>query len=143
MLPLRKPGAIAVAALALAALPATASAHDGNHPFTNCTEAYSSGYANISAGDEHYGKHLDRDGDGIGCDSPPPGFEQADDDKTDTGNTGNTGNTETTDPATPQTPDLAETGGSDTTVYLATGGSVALLAGGAVLMAARRRRTDR
>lgn len=134
---LRKPGAIAVAALALAALPATASAHDGNHPFTNCTEAYASGHANIPEGDEHYGKHLDRDGDGIGCDSPPPGFEQADDDKTDAGNA------ETGEPATPQNPDLAATGGNDTTVYLATGGSVALLTGGAVLMAARRRRTDR
>ncbi|ANS65104.1 hypothetical protein SLINC_2880 [Streptomyces lincolnensis] len=133
---LRKPGAIAVAALALAALPATASAHDGNHPFTNCTEAYAGGHANIPEGDEHYGKHLDRDGDGIGCDSPPPGFEPADDNKTDTGNT------ETTEPATPQNPDLAETGGNDTTVYLTTGGSVALLTGGAVLMAARRRRTD-
>lgn len=46
-------------------------AHDGSHPFENCTEAYDNGYRDIPKGDEHYGKHLDRDNDGVGCDQPP------------------------------------------------------------------------
>src|SRR5688500_15006639 len=78
----RRPAAVAVAALALAALPATAVAHDGNHPFKNCTEAYENGYKNILEGDEHYGDHLDRDKDGIGCDKPPAGFVPAEDTNT-------------------------------------------------------------
>lgn len=79
---LRKPGAIVVAALALAVLPGAASAHDGDHPFANCTEAYAAGYANLPKGNEHYGSHLDRDGDGIGCDQPPADFKAHDDDVT-------------------------------------------------------------
>jgi LPXTG-motif cell wall-anchored protein len=43
--------------------------------FDNCTDAYAAGYANIPKGDPHYAAHLDRDGDGIACDTPPPGFE--------------------------------------------------------------------
>ncbi|MFD5494730.1 excalibur calcium-binding domain-containing protein, partial [Streptomyces sp. NPDC127091] len=70
-----KSAAVTVAALALAALPlTTATAHEGSHPFKNCTEAYDAGYKNIEVGDEHYGKHLDRDGDGVGCDQAPAGF---------------------------------------------------------------------
>ncbi|CAM5447229.1 hypothetical protein SALBM217S_09526 [Streptomyces griseoloalbus] len=63
-----------LAALTLAALPATASAHDGNHPFKTCAEAYDNGYAKISSGDDHYGPALDPDGDGVACDEPPAGF---------------------------------------------------------------------
>ncbi|MBC2906410.1 excalibur calcium-binding domain-containing protein [Streptomyces cupreus] len=118
--------ALAVAALALAVAPGTAQAHEGDHPFANCAEAYDNGYANISASDEHYGKHLDRDGDGIGCDQPPADFEPAE------------GTTEDTTDDT----DLAATGGNSTTPYLAGGGAVVLLAGGGVLMAVRRRRTS-
>src|SRR5690606_29491595 len=70
----RKPAAVAVAAVALAVVPATAAAHDGTHPFKTCSEAYAAGYANIPKGDDHYGKHLDRDSDGIGCDQPPADF---------------------------------------------------------------------
>lgn len=43
--------------------------------FDNCTEAYKAGYANIPKGSKHYGKHLDRDGDGYGCDQPPSWFK--------------------------------------------------------------------
>ncbi|MEV7000757.1 excalibur calcium-binding domain-containing protein [Streptomyces sp. NPDC093982] len=126
---LRKPGAIVVAALALAALPATAAAHEGVHPFKNCTEAYASGYSDIPKGDEHYGSHLDRDGDGLGCDNPPSDFVPADDTSDETAEQDGT--------------DLAATGGDDSTPYLAAGGAAALLAGGGVLVAARRlRRTD-
>ena len=37
--------------------------------YKNCTEARAAGAAPISQGQPGYGKHLDRDGDGIGCDS--------------------------------------------------------------------------
>jgi LPXTG-motif cell wall-anchored protein len=131
---LRKPGAIVVAALALAVLPSAASAHDGDHPFANCTDAYAAGYANIEKGDEHYGTHLDRDGDGIGCDTPPADFVPADDKAT------GTEAEQKTDGAQTPSDDLAETGGADTTPYLAAGSVVALAAGSGVLLAARRRR---
>ncbi|MFJ3664954.1 LAETG motif-containing sortase-dependent surface protein [Streptomyces sp. NPDC090106] len=126
---LRKPCAVAATTLALAALPGTASAHDGGHPFDNCKEAYAAGYANIKEGDEHYGSHLDRDGDGIGCDTPPAGFvaakDEAADDRAGTG----------------AGRDLAETGGSDSTPYLAAGSVAALLAGSGVVVLTRKRVT--
>lgn len=130
---LRKPGAIVVAALALAVLPSAASAHDGDHPFENCTEAYAAGYANILKDDEHYGTHLDRDGDGIGCDRPPADFEPRADEAA----------AAAEDTGTTKDPDLAETGGGDTTVYLATAGSAVLLTGMALVASTRRRRAMR
>ncbi|MFE7892266.1 LAETG motif-containing sortase-dependent surface protein [Streptomyces sp. NPDC057412] len=174
MNPLRTPGAL-VAALALAALPATAVAHDGNHPFTNCAEAYASGYSDIPRGDRHYGSHLDRDGDGLGCDSPPAGFVPADDKKSDDNKSDDnksddnksddnksddnksddnqsddnksedtqTGVGAAADDGGRDGTDLAETGGSDSTPYIAAGGLVAVLAGGTVMLAVQRRRTNR
>lgn len=35
--------------------------------FRNCTEARAAGAAPVKLGDPGYGTHLDRDGDGIGC----------------------------------------------------------------------------
>lgn len=35
--------------------------------FKNCAEARAAGAAPVYASDPRYGKHLDRDGDGIGC----------------------------------------------------------------------------
>ncbi|MFJ3206646.1 excalibur calcium-binding domain-containing protein [Streptomyces flaveolus] len=144
---LRKPAAVAVAALALAALPAVAEAHDGTHPFKNCTEAYDAGYSDIEKGDEHYGEHLDRDKDGVGCDKPPADFVPADDKGTDAGEDtdSDTGTGTGTDKAGGQAAgkqgtDLAETGGDDNTPYLAAGGAAVALAGGGLLLAARRRR---
>ncbi|WP_308298947.1 LAETG motif-containing sortase-dependent surface protein [Streptomyces sp. GESEQ-35] len=132
----RKPAAVAVAALALAALPATAEAHDGSHPFENCTEAYENGYANIPQGDEHYGDHLDRDRDGIGCDNPPADFVPAEDEGADSAeDAAGQENTEDTD--------LAATGGNGATPYLAGGGAAVLLAGGGLLVAVRRNRAAR
>ncbi|MET9354395.1 excalibur calcium-binding domain-containing protein [Streptomyces sp. NPDC006617] len=145
---LRKPAAVTVAALALAALPAAAAqAHDGTHPFKNCSEAYENGYSNIKEGDEHYGEHLDRDKDGVGCDKPPAGFVPADDKDTgakDTDEAAGAGSGESggTEAAGQQGTDLAETGGDDSTPYLAAGGAVVVLAGGGLLLAARRRRSD-
>ncbi|WP_411575739.1 excalibur calcium-binding domain-containing protein [Streptomyces mutabilis] len=147
---LRKPAAVALAAVALAALPAAAQAHDGNHPFENCTEAYDAGYSNIKEGDEHYGDHLDRDKDGVGCDKPPAGFVPADDkdsgdkDSDDAAGSGDSGNAENSgggeEAVGQQGTDLAETGGDDTTPYIAAGGAAVVLAGGGLLLAARRRR---
>ncbi|MGW7281912.1 LAETG motif-containing sortase-dependent surface protein [Streptomyces sp. NPDC054844] len=148
---LRKPVAVAVAALALAALPTAAQAHEGTHPFENCTEAYDAGYSDIKEGDKHYGAHLDRDKDGVGCDQPPAGFVPAGDKDTDDGagsgdsgkdeNSGN-GDAGAEEAAGQQGTDLAETGGDDTTPYLAAGGAAVVLAGGGLLLAARRRRSD-
>ncbi|MGW3861644.1 LAETG motif-containing sortase-dependent surface protein [Streptomyces sp. NPDC005047] len=152
---LRKPAAVAVAALALAALPAAAQAHDGSHPFKNCTEAYDNGYSNIKEGDPHYGAHLDRDKDGVGCDKPPAGFEPADD-SGDSGGSGGSGEKATDDDAGTgsgsgkdsggdraagqQGTDLAETGGDDSTPYIAAGGAIVVLAGGGLLLAIGKRR---
>jgi hypothetical protein len=36
-------------------------------PFRNCTEARAAGAAPIHRGEAGFGPHLDRDGDGIGC----------------------------------------------------------------------------
>ncbi|MDG9717035.1 LAETG motif-containing sortase-dependent surface protein [Streptomyces sp. DH24] len=140
---IRRPAAVAVTALALAALPSVAAAHEGSHPFKNCAEAYENGYANIREGDEHYGTHLDRDADGIGCDKPPADFVPADDEDTaDDGGaadeTGSTGGSESSGEGT----DLAETGGSGATPYLAAGSVVVLLAGAGLMTATRRRRAE-
>ncbi|MER6674744.1 excalibur calcium-binding domain-containing protein [Streptomyces sp. NPDC000983] len=124
---------LAAAGLALAVVPGTARAHEGDHPFANCSEAYANGYANIAEGDEHYGTHLDRDGDGVGCDQPPADFEPAEDAAADTGEDTAAGDAS-------EGADLAETGGNGATPYLAGGSVVVMLAGAGVLMAVRRRR---
>ncbi|MEU2897726.1 LAETG motif-containing sortase-dependent surface protein [Streptomyces sp. NPDC088106] len=136
--PFRTSAAAVLAALALAAVPATAVAHDGNHPFKNCTEAYDNGYSNIAKGDDHYGKHLDRDNDGVGCDQPPAGFTPHEETAGDTG-------TEAEDTGAKERSgtDLAETGGSDATPYIAAGGAAVVLLGGGVMIAARKRRENR
>ncbi|MGC5568642.1 LAETG motif-containing sortase-dependent surface protein [Streptomyces sp. FR-108] len=141
----RKSASLAVAALALAALSATtAEAHDGLHPFQNCTEAYENGYANIVKGDDHYAEDLDRDKDGIGCDKPPADFVPAKDtEDQDTEDQDTDGEDAGKQGTGPQNPDLAETGGSGATPYLAGGGAAVLLAGGGVLFTLRRRRDAR
>lgn len=39
----------------------------GGRAFANCAAARAAGAAPVRAGDPGYGRHLDRDGDGIGC----------------------------------------------------------------------------
>jgi LPXTG-motif cell wall-anchored protein len=141
-----KSAAVAVTAAALAALPALAHAHDGTHPFKNCSEAYAAGHSNIKEGDPHYGEHLDRDRDGVGCDKPPAGFVPADDKEAAGGDeaAGEKERSGTERPsAAEKSADLAETGGDDSTVYLAAGGAAVALAGGGLLVASRRRRATR
>ncbi|MFD8521012.1 LAETG motif-containing sortase-dependent surface protein [Streptomyces capillispiralis] len=143
MNPIRTSAAAVLAALALAAVPATATAHGGNTPFENCSEAYANGHAHIPASSPHYGKHLDRDGDGIGCDKPPADFTPHEETGTDTGDDAGTGTTEDTGSGSEERgggTDLAETGGSDATPYIAAGGAAVVLLGGGVMIAARRRR---
>lgn len=139
MKPIRS-AAVTLGALALAfAAPSVALAHDGAHPFENCTEAYEAGYSNIPEGDEHYGDHLDRDQDGVGCDAPPSDFVPADD----TSPSEEGAEQGTDEQASGQeNPDLAETGGSSATPYYAAGGAAVLLAGAGVLVATRKRRTN-
>ncbi|GAB2326857.1 LAETG motif-containing sortase-dependent surface protein [Streptomyces variabilis] len=138
MIPFRTSAAALLAAVALAAVPATAVAHDGSHPFENCTEAYDNGYSNIAKGDEHYGKHLDRDNDGVGCDQPPSGFVPRDESDDDAGAGAGDAKEESGGGT-----DLAETGGSDTTPYIAAGGGAVVLLGGGLMIAARKRRENR
>ena len=144
--------AVAVAAagaLGLALTPSVAVAHDGGHPFKNCSAAYAAGYSNIPRGDAHYGAHLDRDGDGVGCDKPPKGFKpvRQNDRSGGSGGTGGTGGAEkpaaSDGTAKQDSGRLAETGGGSTTRYVAATGGLILLAGAGVLVASRaRRRTD-
>ena len=48
--------------------PSSPRASPGGHGvFRNCTEARAAGAAPVRRGDPGYGPHLDRDGDGIGC----------------------------------------------------------------------------
>lgn len=143
MNPFRTSAAAALAALALAAVPATAEAHGGNTPFENCSEAYENGHANIPETSPHYGEHLDRDGDGIGCDKPPADFKPHEETESDTDTgTENTENTGSDGKEQGGGTDLAETGGGDTTPYIAAGGAAVVLLGGGVMIAARRRRDD-
>lgn len=148
-----RPLVLTVVTAAAFLLPAaTASAHDGNHPFKNCPEAYAHGYSHIPQGDEHYGDHLDgHDNNGWGCE----GKTLANDGKAGTGHYAKTSPSPTpTSTATPsRTPsptetvtassgeeDLAETGGTSATPYIAAGGL--LLAGAGGVLFARRRRTS-
>lgn len=42
-------------------------AQGGGSAFSNCTAARAAGAAPVRRGDPGYGSHLDRDGDGVGC----------------------------------------------------------------------------
>jgi hypothetical protein len=44
-----------------------AADHDDAAYFANCTAARAAGAAPVRRGDAGYGRHLDRDGDGVGC----------------------------------------------------------------------------
>ncbi|UZW57790.1 excalibur calcium-binding domain-containing protein [Sphingobium sp. JS3065] len=47
--------------------PRQALSSAGGGAFRNCAAARAAGAAPVRAGDPGYGRHLDRDGDGIGC----------------------------------------------------------------------------
>lgn len=50
-----------------AAQPLTGQNRTNGRAFANCSEARAAGAAPVRAGEPGYGRHLDRDGDGIGC----------------------------------------------------------------------------
>ncbi|MFF6810864.1 LAETG motif-containing sortase-dependent surface protein [Streptomyces sp. NPDC012403] len=109
-------------------------------PLTAATRKYS--LPNASNGE-----HLDRDGDGISCDKPPADFKPHEETESDTGTgtgtgTESTGNTGSDSKEQGGGTDLAETGGSNATPYIAAGGAAVVLLGGGVMIAARRRRGD-
>lgn len=128
------PALVAVAAVPVLGIAAPAVAHDGNHPFKNCSDAESNGYSNIPSGDEHYAKKLDRDGDGFGCDTHGT---LANDGKDKTGYYADKADEPTSEKETDDKA-LAETGGDSRTPYIAVAGGVLLLGGGA--LALRRKR---
>lgn len=45
----------------------SAMGSSGNGAFANCSAARAAGAAPVRAGDPGYGRHLDRDDDGVGC----------------------------------------------------------------------------
>ena len=47
--------------------PPVQRAFNGNIYFPNCASARAAGAAPVRAGQPGYGRHLDRDGDGVGC----------------------------------------------------------------------------
>jgi hypothetical protein len=55
-------GASSAPARALRAVTSSSS-----REFANCSQARAAGAAPVRAGDPGYGRHLDRDGDGVGC----------------------------------------------------------------------------
>ncbi|MCV7300652.1 excalibur calcium-binding domain-containing protein [Mycobacterium barrassiae] len=42
---------------------------EAQQPYRNCSEARANGDTNIPSTSPYYGPHLDRDNDGIGCES--------------------------------------------------------------------------
>ncbi|MGO4443201.1 excalibur calcium-binding domain-containing protein [Mycobacterium sp. 2YAF39] len=48
---------------------ANASIANAQQPYRNCAEARANGDNNIPYDSPYYGPHLDRDNDGIGCES--------------------------------------------------------------------------
>nr|WP_265569284.1 excalibur calcium-binding domain-containing protein [Sphingomicrobium lutaoense] len=46
---------------------AKAISQSAKREFANCVQARAAGAAPVKRGDPGYGRHLDRDGDGVGC----------------------------------------------------------------------------
>lgn len=137
--------AVVVTALGMALAPTAALATDTTTgAFKNCTAAYAAGYSNIPESDPRYGSHLDRDGDGVGCDQPPADFVPAEDrDKAGKGEDASSEDDGASEaPASASDGNLAETGGSNTTTYVAAGGGLMLVAGAGALAASRKRRSQ-
>jgi hypothetical protein len=62
--------AAAIGAAGLGLSPAAfAQPQTQQQPFKNCTAARAAGYEDIPSTSEYYGPWLDRDNDGIGCES--------------------------------------------------------------------------
>ena len=103
----------------------------------NCTEARARGLNNIKAGSEHYSGHLDRDKDGVACESRVSGGSASR--VSSSGTVASTGSTGSYSAASTTRGRLASTGASGA-LTIAGVGLFTLVAGTAVVLVARRRK---
>ncbi len=108
-----------------------------NDELDNCTEARARGLNNIKAGSEHYSGHLDRDKDGVACESRVSGGSASR--VSSTGTVASTGSTGSYSAASTTRGRLANTGASGA-LTIAGVGLFTLVAGTAVVLVARRRK---
>lgn len=108
-----------------------------NDELDNCTEARARGLNNIKAGSEHYSGHLDRDKDGVACESRVSGGSTSR--VSSTGTVASTGSTGSYSAASTARGRLASTGASGA-LTIAGVGLFTLVAGTAVVLVARRRK---
>ena len=107
----------------------------------NCTEARARGLNNIKAGSEHYSGHLDRDKDGVACESRVSGSYSGGSASrvSSTGTVASTGSTGSYSAASTTRGRLASTGASGA-LTIAGVGLFTLVAGTTVVLVARRRK---
>ena len=103
----------------------------------NCTEARARGLNNIKAGSEHYSGHLDRDKDGVACESRVSGGSASR--VSSSGTVASTGSTGSYSAASTTRGRLASTGASGA-LTIAGVGLFTLVAGTTVVLVARRRK---
>ena len=138
-------GATLIAAVGFSAL-SVAPAAAVTLPFPNCDTAEAAGVYNIPASSAAYGTHLDRDGDGFGCDATTNPYNQEIVDQIVAGNTG----VSDTVPPVVDSPQMEQmpVGGAETgvaqesthnTSALALGGGMALMAAAGGTYVVRRR----
>ena len=108
-----------------------------NDELDNCTEARARGLNNIKAGSEHYSGHLDRDKDGVACESRVSGGSASR--VSSTGTVASTGSTGSYSAASTARGRLASTGASGA-LTIAGVGLFTLVAGTTVVLVARRRK---
>ena len=112
-----------------------------NDELDNCTEARARGLNNIKAGSEHYSGHLDRDKDGVACESRVSGSYSGGSASrvSSSGTVASTGSTGSYSTASTARGRLASTGASGA-LTIAGVGLFTLVAGTAVVLVARRRK---
>ena len=112
-----------------------------NDELDNCTEARARGLNNIKAGSEHYSGNLDRDKDGVACESRVSGSYSGGSASrvSSTGTVASTGSTGSYSAASTTRGRLASTGASGA-LTIAGVGLFTLVAGTAVVLVARRRK---
>ena len=120
---------------------AAAAGTSTNDELDNCTEARARGLNNIKAGSEHYSGHLDRDKDGVACESRVSGSYSGGSASrvSSTGTVASTGSTGSYSAASTTRGRLASTGASGA-LTIAGVGLFTLVAGTAVVLVARRRK---
>ena len=112
-----------------------------NDELDNCTEARARGLNNIKAGSEHYSGHLDRDKDGVACESRVSGSYSGGSASrvSSSGTVASTGSTGSYSAASTARGRLASTGASGA-LTIAGVGLFTLVAGTTVVLVARRRK---